>query len=433
MDDRRRQGWDLAVALLAFGHSLILPLGFIWPLESSFVPFLSLLVSLVFCLDIVVELRTALPREGGWIEDPRFLFSHYLRHGMIPDILAVVPGLLFAQASFAEGVLPSVLVLLPLLKLFKVNRTLRALGENRMNPAIFRLAMLVFWILMAAHVIACGWIRVSGNPDNLQPLDRYITAFYWTTTTLTTIGYGDITPVGRNQTLYVILIELFGAAMYGLVIGNIAGLIANIDVAKAQYREKLDRINAFLKYRDIPEVLRKRIHAYYGYLWDTRKGYDELAFLKDLPVALKESVALHLNKEIIKRVPLFEKADQSLIRDIILQLEPVVFTPEDYIVRAGEMGTDMYFISRGEVSVLSADEAIQYAQLGSGQFFGEISLLLSMPRTATIRARTFCDLYRLDKRQFDRVIERYPAFKESIGELAERRRQEILAAAKPKA
>jgi voltage-gated potassium channel len=55
-----------------------------------------------------------------------------------------------------------------------------------------------------------------------------------------------------------------------------------------------------------------------------------------------------------------------------------------------------------------------------------------MPRTATIRARTFCDLYRLDKRQFDRVIERYPAFKESIKELAERRRQEIEAAAKAK-
>lgn len=103
MDDKIRLSWDFAVALLAFGYSLILPLGFVWPLDYSFVPLLSLLVSLVFCLDIAVELRTALPREGGWIEDPRYLFRQYLRHGMIPDILAVIPGLLLAQASFIKG------------------------------------------------------------------------------------------------------------------------------------------------------------------------------------------------------------------------------------------------------------------------------------------------------------------------------------------
>ncbi|OHD21393.1 MAG: hypothetical protein A2Y38_09810 [Spirochaetes bacterium GWB1_59_5] len=212
-----------------------------------------------------------------------------------------------------------------------------------------------------------------------------------------------------------------------MVIGNIAGLIANIDVAKSQYREKLDKINSFLKYRNIPDHLMKKINNYYSYLWDTRKGYDEIEFLHDLPVALKESVALHLNKEIIERVPLFEKADASLIRDIILQLEPVVFTPGDYIVRSGELGRDMFFISKGTVTVLSADEKTIYATLKAGQFFGEISLLLSMPRTATIKAAGFCDLYRLVKDQFDVVVEQYPDFKQSIKVLAEKRREEVQA------
>ena len=330
-----------------------------------------------------------------------------------------------SSMGLVRGQLAVILLFLPLLRLLKVNSTIRRVGEALINPAIFRLLMLVFWILMAAHVFSCVWIVVSGNPTELAPFDRYVRAFYWTMTTLTTIGYGDITPQTTNQTLYVIVIEMFGAAMYGLVIGNIAGLIANIDVAKSQYRDKLDRINAFLRYRAMPDQLTKKINDYYGYLWDTRKGYDEIEFLHDLPVALKEAVALHLNKDIITRVPVFEKAEPALIRDIILELQPVVFTPGDAIVRAGEMGSQMYFISKGSVVVLSPDETVTFATLTAGQFFGEISLLLSMPRTATIRATAFCDLYMLEKDAFEKVIEAYPTFKESIRIMAEKRKLEV--------
>jgi len=59
------------------------------------------------------------------------------------------------------------------------------------------------------------------------------------------------------------------------------------------------------------------------------------------------------------------------------------------------------------------------------QYFREISLLLSVPRTATIKADGFCDLYRLEKDQFDLTISRYPAFKESIRVLAAKRREEV--------
>jgi len=82
--------------------------------------------------------------------------------------------------------------------------------------------------------------------------------------------------------------------------------------------------------------------------------------------------------------------------------------------------------------VLSADEQTVYATLTAGQFFGEIALLLSMPRTATIRAREYCDLHRLDKDNFDRVIQRYPDFAERINELAEKRKAESEAIQKTK-
>ena len=77
------------------------------------------------------------------------------------------------------------------------------------------------------------------------------------------------------------------------------------------------------------------------------------------------------------------------------------------------------------MDVVSKDESTVYATLGSGTFFGEIALLLSTPRTATIKAREYCDLYRLDKETFDAVVSRYPDFAARIQELAEKRRLEL--------
>ena len=66
-----------------------------------------------------------------------------------------------------------------------------------------------------------------------------------------------------------------------------------------------------------------------------------------------------------------------------------------------------------------------YATLTAGQFFGEIALLLSGPRTATIRARDYCDLYKLDKDSFDLILRKHETFAVKVKELAQKRRAEL--------
>ncbi len=430
-DSRVRKNWDMVVLAVTVYSAFITPLIIVFRIFGGLFDLLSItFVTLVFAFDIFMNFNTAVQGKGKLIYDRSRIKESYLKGWFFVDAVAAFPmpllGLLFPAAGTAG--LFRVLRLNRLLKLLRINRSLKRLSGPRMNPAIFRLVLLVFWIMMAAHTIACGWIIMTGNPEGLSPLELYINAFYWTTTTLTTIGYGDITPSGMMQTVYVIIIEIIGAGMYGLIIGNIANLIANIDVAKAQHREKMEKLNTFLRYRNIPLDLSRKINDYFEYLWQTRRGYEESDVLKELPPSLKTWVALYLNKEVIEKVPIFEGASQEFIKETILNLRPVVFTPGDYIVTAGEVGYDMFFISKGTVDVVSADGTTTYATLSEGQFFGEIALLLSMPRTASIIARDYCDLYRLDKETFDRILARYPDFAATIRELAEKRREEINAA-----
>lgn len=427
LESRTKVYWDLSVLVVTVGAAIIIPVSVVFGTTGKFLPILATIISTsVFIADIVINFNTSFHFQGKVIQNRRAIARRYLRGWFAIDLIAALPiGIVISVLVTGNDSSIHLLRVLALIKLFRVGKTLQRVGGTNVNPAILRLSLLVFWILLAAHIVSCGWIYIAADPEPMLPYERYIRAFYWTITTLTTIGYGDITPDGSLQIVYVILIEILGAGMYGLVIGNIANLIANIDIAKTQYKEKLDKINTFLKYRNIPYNLQRKINDYYNYLWESRRGYNESAVLGDLPGPLKESVSLFLNKDIIEKVPIFEAASEDLIKEVIMNMEPVVFTPGDYIIRAGEVGYDMFFISRGRVDVMSPDEKTNYAVLTAGQFFGEMALLLSMPRNATIKAQEYCDLYRLDKETFDRILTRYPNFTKNIQDLAEGRRAEI--------
>jgi voltage-gated potassium channel len=81
----------------------------------------------------------------------------------------------------------------------------------------------------------------------------------------------------------------------------------------------------------------------------------------------------------------------------------------------------MYFISRGSVEVVAPDGATVLSRLSVGDFFGEVALLYDTPRTATVRALDYCDLYRLDKELFDRVLTHHPEIAQEIRARAKER------------
>jgi len=426
-DNKKIALWELIVLISSVYFALVIPFNLVFDLpDTPPLIALNILVTVIFGLDILYNFNLAFSRYGKLVTDRKEISKRYLGRWFWIDLLAFIPfGLIFAPLNLLNlHRLVKLLRITRLLKLVRVINTIQKEASSRMNPAILRLGVLLFWIVMVAHFITCGWLSIYPRAAGQGIGGQYLRAFYWTITTITTIGYGDITPNTNNEIVYVIIIELIGAAMYGLIIGNIANLIVNIDVAKNQFKEKVEKINTFLKYRNIPHSVQKKINDYYQYLWETRRGYEETSVLQDLPEPLKVTVSLYLNKEIIEKVPIFEGASDEFIRDIILNLQPVVYSPNDYIVRAGEMGSDMYFISKGAVEVLSPDETITYATLTAGQFFGEMALLLSIPRTATIKALDYCDLYRLHKDTFDMVLGRFPDFEEQIRRLSEKRKAE---------
>lgn len=127
-----------------------------------------------------------------------------------------------------------------------------------------------------------------------------------------------------------------------------------------------------------------------------------------------------INRDVLAMVPLFHGGDPVALNNLAMVLKPVVISAGDFIVKKGEMGQEMYFICRGQVEILDG-AGKRLNLLGEGDFFGEISLLFSQPRTASIRATMPCDLFVLDKADFDRVLKSHPEFAEPLREIAKSR------------
>jgi glucose-6-phosphate 1-dehydrogenase len=127
-----------------------------------------------------------------------------------------------------------------------------------------------------------------------------------------------------------------------------------------------------------------------------------------------------VNREILNRIPLFQSADPVCLHKLAMMLEPRFYEAGEDIIKIGDPGKEMYFICRGQAEVFDADGK-SLATLNEGDYFGEMSLLLAVPRTANIRAATSCNLFVLEKHEFDRVLRDHPDFASTLREQATKR------------
>jgi voltage-gated potassium channel len=409
------RAWDSVITFCVSLSAIFIPLKLVFGFhDHSWAVNFSLLVTIVFVFDILVHFLRARSARVDNTEITTERLGVYRKRWLTLDVLAALPFSLLIDLPLLH--------LLRLVKLARVAQFMRRWRRRALQKGnLLRLIFFGYWLVLSTHWIACGWLGLRGISPTADNFSNYFSALYWTTQTLSTVGYGDLTPATTAQRIYAMAVMIFGVGVYGYIIGNVANILANIDPAKAHYLQNMERLTAFMNYRSIPPELQTRIRDYYTYLWEKRLSYDESTLVSALPPSLQTDVSLFLKRDILEKVPLFRGASDEFIREIALQMRPVVFMPGDFVYRAGEQGNDMYFITRGAVEVI-ANGSLQ-ATLKEGDFFGEISLVLSQPRTASIRAVSFCDLYRLDREMFNRVLSHYPDIAAQIESTAKARQE----------
>lgn len=194
----------------------------------------------LFIIDYILRWITADYRMGkkGWS-----FVIHPFTPWAILDLLSILPGLHVLGGGFKVIRLARLLRIVRLFKIFRYTGKfdlLRLAIRKEKNVLLTILALAMFYIFLSALVMFNAEPHI--NPNTGEPtFTSFLDALYWATVTLTTVGYGDVTPVTNIGRLVCMFSSLFGVVIIALPSGIIT----------ASY---LDELHALRKKQEIQSL-----------------------------------------------------------------------------------------------------------------------------------------------------------------------------------
>ena len=123
--------------------------------------------------------------------------------------------------------------------------------------------------------------------------------------------------------------------------------------------------------------------------------------------------------ELIRRVPLFANCSKRELAEVASIADEIDEPPGKELIREGDRGREFFVLLDGTAEVRRKGRKV--ATLNQGDFFGEISLITKLPRTATVTTISPLRALVVTDRSFRALLERHPAIRAKVLDtLAER-------------
>lgn len=437
--------WDAFAILCTVFTGVVVPLQLVYFDDRSMSPTVITMLYLVDCvwpIDIVLNLVTGYYAKGKMVSDKLSIALAYAKHWMLPDLIASWPLFVCRPVGSKS------FVVVALLKLYRLIQIGRRVGNIRAEYQELRLmsvniAIVIFFII---HINSALWrlaMRADGNEDvGDNWYDLYVADQYWVLMTMTTIGYGDISPSGTLSRLYAMAVMFIASAMFG----SIVSLFTHITSAlfNDTTEQRVEEVTRFMRRRQVNRDLQRRVQynlrRNLRYQMNTTMDPDLLTLLSP---AMQRELSLALLGNTVHKFPLFKGAQRSFVAEMAQAHTWEQVLPGDLVAEEGHLITEIVFVMLGclQASIgtdspqtssiprqtaapqaipgglngrrmgaacLTGNDQEEY-EIRTGAWFGEACFFdANRIYTATIVALTECELAALSANDYMRIVQKYP-------------------------
>ncbi|XP_064421236.1 potassium voltage-gated channel subfamily H member 5 isoform X1 [Latimeria chalumnae] len=450
--------WDWIILILTFYTAIMVPYNVSFKTKQNNIAWLVLdsVVDVIFLVDIVLNFHTTFVGPGGEvISDPKLIRMNYLKTWFVIDLLSCLPyDIINAFENVDEGI-SSLFSSLKVVRLLRLGRVARKLDHYlEYGAAVLVLLVCVFGLV--AHWLACIWYSIgdyevideatnrikthswlyqlglsigtpyrfnasgSGEWEGGPSKDSlYISSLYFTMTSLTTIGFGNIAPTTDGEKIFSVAMMMVGSLLYATIFGNVTTIFQQMYANTNRYHEMLNNVRDFLKLYQVPKGLSERVMDYIVSTWSMSKGIDTEKVrvhevLSICPKDMRADICVHLNRKVFNEHPAFRLASDGCLRALAVEFQTIHCAPGDLIYHSGESVDALCFVVSGSLEVIQDDEVV--AILGKGDVFGDIfwKETTLAHACANVRALTYCDLHIIKREALLKVLEFYTAFANSF-------------------
>lgn len=265
--------WNIIIGVLMVYVVIVIPykMAFV-EVDDSTSKTIDTTINYFFIADILIIFNVAIRKDGKLVIKRKDIFLDYFKSWLILDIVASLP----LTDIIDSGQLSStnkILRLSRFSRLSKISRFFRIIKVARffkkiafinavqdyinINYGISRLITFIVCFIIITHIIACMWYFFPllydsqnnwVNAKNIQDesnVRKYLFAIYWSFTTITTCGFGDIVPVNIVEYVFCLLWVFLGVFFYSFSIGTLSTILVNMNTKANILSQKLSIINQF--------------------------------------------------------------------------------------------------------------------------------------------------------------------------------------------
>ncbi|TYI95093.1 hypothetical protein E1A91_D02G253300v1 [Gossypium mustelinum] len=411
--------WETFMVMLVFYSSWVYPFEVAF-LSSSAPRKLYMadnIVDLFFAIDIVLTFFVAYidTRTQLLVRDSKKIAIRYLSTWFLIDVISTIPfealGYLFTGNS-RVGISYSLLGLLRFCRLRRVKQLFTRLEKDiRFSYFWIRCARLLAVTLLAIHCAGClyylladrypqqgrTWLgSVHPNFRETSLWIRYISAMYWSITTMTTVGYGDLHAVNTMEMIFIIFYMLFNLGLTAYIIGNMTNLVCEGTRRTMEFRNSIEAASQFVSRNRLPPRLKELILAYMCLRFKA-ESLNQQQLIEQLPKSIYTGICQHLFLPTVEKVYLFNGISREVLQHLVAKMKAEYLPPREDVIMQNEAPDDVYIIVSGEVEIINCDmeREMVVGTLQSGDMFGETCALCCRPQRFTYRTKTLSQLLRL--------------------------------------